>query len=366
MFFKKMGYRGHIEITGGALVRGWCARLDGEPGRVSIYVDDQIRAEFLALNYRKDLEDRGFCRTGGGFEVDISSFLEPFAASRVRLTSPDGMVLPRGEFEVDYRDIIRGELAHLFKSENKTVGLYGNPYSAGDVTTGTVFSKIVYALGVKKVQSGASDCNIWHHHPHYPKPEVPRLLNGAFTDISKSGIDKAHLKVFGRALCLKPDEIDSEASYVIKAAANAAHDGRIVTGREVAFESGKVVQHLIDNRIGEDFVRDTRVPVIGNVIPFVYIKRRSIETRFSNANTAVSITATGNVLSPSEVGDILRFCREIGFDYGELDVLRDNRDQSIWIVDANNTPSGPPNGLARVEVAFAVRELALAFQSQFL
>jgi hypothetical protein len=108
------------------------------------------------------------------------------------------------------------------------------------------------------------------------------------------------------------------------------------------------------------------VPILGNSIPFVYLKRRSIEIRFSNANIAASVTTTRNVLGDDEVADILRFCREIGFDYGELDVLRDNDDGLIWIVDANNTPAGPPNGLSRAETDFALRELALAFRREFL
>jgi hypothetical protein len=38
----------------------------------------------------------------------------------------------------------------------------------------------------------------------------------------------------------------------------------------------------------------------------------------------------------------------------------------IWIVDVNNTPCGPPNGMNWGEHDLAVRETAIAFARQFL
>jgi hypothetical protein len=363
-------YRGNVEISGPALVRGWCASMAGEPGRVSLFVNDAFKCEFAAPVNRKDLDQVGVCKTGGGFEVDIASFLEPFGISRVRLADPFGTTLPMGEFTVDYRAVVRGEFDHLFRSDGLKIGLYGSPALAGDVASGTVFSKILYALGSRKSTGDADeDCAIWHHHPHDPKPSIPALINRRFVDISKSGIDRAHRRVFGRALCVQPREIEMGQHYVVKSEANALHDGRIKLGRDITGEDlgpGTVIQRLIDNRIDENFVRDIRVPVIGGTIPFVYVKRRPITIRFSNANVAASITRTANVLSDKEVADIRAFCRETGFEYGELDVLRHNADQSLWIVDANNTPAGPPNGLTRAEMNFAIREMALAFQAEFL
>ena len=37
---------------------------------------------------------------------------------------------------------------------------------------------------------------------------------------------------------------------------------------------------------------------------------------------------------------ILAVCREMGLDYGELDVLRDREDGRLYILDVNDTPSG--------------------------
>lgn len=39
---------------------------------------------------------------------------------------------------------------------------------------------------------------------------------------------------------------------------------------------------------------------------------------------------------------LLRLCRALGLDYGELDVLRDVEDGKLYVVDVNNTPWAPP------------------------
>ena len=58
---------------------------------------------------------------------------------------------------------------------------------------------------------------------------------------------------------------------------------------------------------------------------------------------------------------ILLFCRRMGLDYGELDMLRDREDGRLYIVDVNNTPFGPPHGLPKAHAADAVRTLAENF-----
>ncbi|SAK95911.1 hypothetical protein AWB79_07281 [Caballeronia hypogeia] len=143
---------------------------------------------------------------------------------------------------------------------------------------------------------------------------------------------------------------------------------RIVNGKDIDPKDlpHSVVQRVIDNRYDDENVYDIRVPVIGNSIPFVYIKKRSLNTRFSNANRTATISSTPNFLSETEVDQILRFCRDAHLDYGELDVLRDRRSGDIWIVDVNNTPSGPPNGLTKSDVILAIREMAMAFYREFL
>jgi hypothetical protein len=42
----------------------------------------------------------------------------------------------------------------------------------------------------------------------------------------------------------------------------------------------------------------------------------------------------------------------MGLDFGELDILRDNDDGRIYIVDVNNTPSGPRRGVHMQEADY--------------
>ena len=231
----------------------------------------------------------------------------------------------------------------------------------------------IFGYKYSKGDSGQETCNLWFSHPHLQKPNnLEKFINVNCNDISKSGIDIAHRKVFKRGICLCPNDIEPEKFYLVKSNENATHDGRIIKGSDITTEhfSNFVVQRLINNNFhtssSQRSVYDIRVPIIGNVIPFVYIKVRRDNIRFSNANDSATITLPSNVLSQEEIENIIKFCSHIGLDYGELDVLRDQNDGDIWIVDANNTPSGPPNGLVQSDKIFAIRELALAFKQQFI
>jgi hypothetical protein len=61
-----------------------------------------------------------------------------------------------------------------------------------------------------------------------------------------------------------------------------------------------------------------------------------------------------------ELEQILYLARKMGVDYGEFDVLRD-KDKRIYVVDVNNTPAGPPNGLPEGEVKAALERLVKSF-----
>ena len=71
------------------------------------------------------------------------------------------------------------------------------------------------------------------------------------------------------------------------------------------------------------------------------------------------------MLSKDEQAKLLQFCRAIGLDYGELDVLRDNGDGRIYVVDANNTPDSIEY-LAKEEREEALNRTARAFVEAFL
>ena len=128
-----------------------------------------------------------------------------------------------------------------------------------------------------------------------------------------------------------------------KSERNGAHDGRVETGPRPA--GGLVWQRLIDNTTADGCVEDLRCPTVGGEIDVVFIKRRPVARRFENHNSAVSLAKADAVFSADERALISRFCAAMGLEWGGIDVLRDRRDSSIWIVDVNRTDMGPPTAL---------------------
>lgn len=188
-----------------------------------------------------------------------------------------------------------------------------------------------------------------------------RIINARSVDISKHAVGKAFAEVFG--YLLEVDPLQYHGKIVEKADKNFTHDGRVLEGPMLPEDvrPGCVYQKEINNIADKDgLVLDYRVPIHGDQIPLVYLKYRPIEIRFSNTNTFVELQEFGCAFSSKELEQILLLARKMGVDYGELDVLRDT-DQRIYVVDVNNTPAGPPNGLPERKVKIALKRLAKSF-----
>lgn len=189
-----------------------------------------------------------------------------------------------------------------------------------------------------------------------------RLINGGSRDISKEKVEEVFRDVFGYGMRIDPRTFHGEC--VQKSNENATHDGKVVQcPREP--EAGYVYQKLVDNRVGDD-VYDIRAEIAGQTIPFVLCRTRSIRDRFDNTETA-RIVETREYLSEGEVGKVLLFCKKIGLEWGELDLLRDRNDGKLYVVDANNTTGGPQPGVHFTYGEFEafVERLSRAFERAF-
>ena len=190
-------------------------------------------------------------------------------------------------------------------------------------------------------------------------------LNMRCNDISKRKMESVNLDVFGYPLGINPVSYAGKAC--VKSDKNAVHDGMIVgcpIGAEQLDES-KVYSILVNNVEG-DFAIDFRVPFIGGITDFFYEKRRKVVTRFSNTNDVTFIRKTNDYFNPEEIKSLTFFCKTLGLDYGELDVLRDRDNGRIYVVDVAKTPAGPPNGLSPKEARAAVTNMAEAFAVNIL
>ncbi|MEZ5915710.1 MAG: hypothetical protein R3C42_08825, partial [Parvularculaceae bacterium] len=192
-----------------------------------------------------------------------------------------------------------------------------------------------------------------------PAPTNRPAFNVGCFDIRKSVVSRVFEEVFGYSLNIDPKTHRGEA--VEKSELNGKHDGKIVSCPLAETRPGHVYQRLIDNTFdGREFI-DIRTPVVGGKAPFVYLKRRTRDLRFSNENHRVDLAPVDALLSKKERAQIAAFTSAMALDFGGLDILRDRADGRIYIVDANKTDMGPPSALASAEKLQAIRGLADAF-----
>jgi GT2 family glycosyltransferase len=189
-------------------------------------------------------------------------------------------------------------------------------------------------------------------------PDV-RVWNLECDDIGKAHVDRAFEHAFGYTSLVDP--LTYRGLCVSKSELNGAHDGVVIECPVTRRESNRVYQRLIRNESADGTVEDIRTPVFGHEMPFVYLKYRPNSGRFDQFETHVAIEEAAAVFTAEEQSRLVRVCRALGMDYGELDVLRDRKNGRLYVVDANPTPFGPPNLLAPGEQRAAIDRLAGAF-----
>jgi hypothetical protein len=290
-------------------------------------------------------------------------------------------------YQIEICDIrsIFGKIGLLYKSipkfliKRKVILFYPDPPRDFHV-----LFKILRFLGAEITNDPNHCCDIaikwWRApdgNPFSPIKSFPVLKSGKSKDIvrinfqcndtSKQLVSCEFEKVFGYAITIDPRNY--EGKCVAKLNGNGLHKGRVIQCPSDKIEKDYVYQKLICNETENGLVEDMRVPVFNNVVPFVYIKRRSVEDRLvdrAHTNTFASIEEVLFRLTEEEIKKILEFCKNIGLEYGEVDVLRDRNDGRIYIIDVNNFPSGPPSPISQCEGNIAIQRLANAFEKAFM
>ncbi|WP_225207532.1 ATP-grasp domain-containing protein [Novosphingobium huizhouense] len=223
--------------------------------------------------------------------------------------------------------------------------------------------KIFAYLGLKPVRDGKGACPVYYHYDDTTVAACEGAINGRCVDISKSTVGRVFAEVFGYALDIDPRE--HHGKIVRKSEINAVHDGEVLEGPITMPQPGSVYQRLIDNTTDDGMVLDLRTGIVGNEVPYVFLKYRPRDIRFSNDNAYVRL-GQPDLFTPEEKALILRFCRAIGLDIGELDILRDRESGKIYIVDVAKTPHSPSDNFITLGGLKAIRAGALAFRRQFL
>jgi hypothetical protein len=195
---------------------------------------------------------------------------------------------------------------------------------------------------------------------------IQKSLNVGCNDVSKLRVNRIFKEVFGYSISVNPHIYNGEC--VMKSNWNALHEGKIVECPITELVDGVVYQKLIHNEVGDGLIEDMRVPIFRSTIPFVYLKYRQVQDRFvdrQHTSKKTIIVDCSEVLSKQEMIDIICFAQKFGLDYGEVDVLRNADDNKIYIVDVNNTPSGPPSSISEDSAKDAIMMLAHAFEEEF-
>jgi hypothetical protein len=191
------------------------------------------------------------------------------------------------------------------------------------------------------------------------------VINAGCTDISKERVEAVFSEVFGYSSFVDP--VSFRGAAVRKSDTNGRHDGTIVSLPVATPEPGCVYQKLLNHVNDEGMAVDYRVPVFGRVIPYMTLRYKPLQSRFTKT-TRATLADPQAVFSAAELEKIRLFCRRLGMDYGELDIIRDQEDGRMYILDANNTPWSPPPfvHICEQERQHMLNASILAFQNEFL
>lgn len=234
--------------------------------------------------------------------------------------------------------------------------------------------KICLNLGYRMINNNDHKFDLvvkWRDDTFYDPDESFKILkkkydivNGNCLNISKSFISQSFENVFGYSLHIDPTTYNGQC--LKKSEINAVRDEEIIPCPITKPEPGFVYQKLINNQIKDNGFKDIRVPIVKGHIPFLYFVYRAENQRFIRGTVKVELKKSEDEFSDEEAKKIKSFCTEISMDFGELDVLRDQDDHKIYIVDANNTPSGPPKRLDQAAKMKVINALSDLFKKHFI
>jgi len=187
------------------------------------------------------------------------------------------------------------------------------------------------------------------------------VLNFNLNDISKRNVDAVFSEIFGYSLIVDKKNIESlNKSMVVKSDLNARHDGRII---EPPFEESDIdsigedsLLFLEINNCDGNFCIDYRMCIFDYYPGFTGRSEKKKEFRFGHLSTSAVrfniFLDLSKCFSSDEISNIYKFCKKIGLEYGNLDILRDFDTGLLYIIDVTPTPGGYSNFYGDISKAF--------------
>lgn len=195
-----------------------------------------------------------------------------------------------------------------------------------------------------------------------------RLINLFLVDTAKDFIAKAFEKHFGYGYHIDPTKYNgyclskhngngTKSCFFLKCPINATD-----IFKDHSYQ--KIIDYT--DKQDPDILYELRVPIVGGIIPFVLFKTRNRGLRFTSKNRSIQIVSPLKYLTEQECHKITTYCRYIGLELGEIDILRSHEDGKIYIIDVNNTSWWPPNKLGDVDRNIVLNLLWNSFLESFL
>ena len=210
----------------------------------------------------------------------------------------------------------------------------------------------------------------WMGYTYSPNDIVLKELDAAVglpnigcEDISKTKVGEIHQEIFAYGLEIDPTHFQGLA--VEKTNLNAQCRESVVRCPILEARHGFVYQRLVTTPTEPDEYEEYRVAIMRQEIPYVVVKRRPLTERFNASAGYALVRDAEEVFSPEEMEMIFRICNRFGFEYGDLDILREQSDGRIYIIDLSPNPSGPGGGYEQSQRDEIVDRLHTAFQRQF-
>ena len=159
-------------------------------------------------------------------------------------------------------------------------------------------------------------------------------VNNNCHDITKRNVDAVHQQVFGYSLGVDPRTYEGRA--IFKSDDNATQDATFIDLPINEPDPLFVFQRIVDNSVDEKTNEDICLPIVNGTIPTAHLVYRPVDTQIGGRIMGdTRLVQAEQVLSRSEMIEVVRFCSEIGLDFGELDCARDRSDGRLYILDAN-------------------------------
>lgn len=155
------------------------------------------------------------------------------------------------------------------------------------------------------------------------------VINLKCNDVSKSNVARTYEKIFGNTLGIDPEKYIGRV-FAKRNLGQGDKSGKIVNcpcKRENGWHYQKLLQDISDGRIQE-----IRAYIVDKMI-VVNEKQKRIGNRFKTIVEKNEYKLINEIFNNEEVKKINEFCKEIGAEYCELDILRD---EELYIIDVNN------------------------------